>query len=287
MKKIILSLLILNGLSCSKKNDPSSNLIDPYDANKLMEVIITPAGGENKQSEPPKTSIEPGTLEIKFVNNRDNNVIQNSSQNQSINTYQGTKITIITAYSCNDKLLNGIDCAKARGVNTNGVPYCVFRVKGSDSFMLFRYTKSFGSNGNLQFPFTLPENIGNGEFEAEFTIVDEYGLVANYTTTKVVVKRLDDKDNPAKAFGCNFEKASSELIVVLNNLTTNPSPITCEQFKIKYNEIANAIFNCKNIPEKDKIDLRKANTDLQSIDCSDFGVVKAKEFSMRINSYLK
>ena len=101
MKANYLFFMLFLAISCSKKNDPTSNLIDPKDANKLMEVIITPAGGETKQGEPPKTSIEPGTLEIKFVNNRDNKVIQNSPQNkQSINTYQGTNITIITAYSC-------------------------------------------------------------------------------------------------------------------------------------------------------------------------------------------
>lgn len=279
MKKIVLFLFILNGFSCSKKNDPSTNLIDPKDANKLMEVIITPAGGETKQSEPPKTSIEPGTLEIKFVNNGDNNVIQNSPQNQSINTYQGTNITIITAYSCNDKLLNGVDCAKARGVNTNGVPYCVFRVKGSDSFMLFRYTKSFGSNGNLQFPLTLPENIGNGQFEAEFTIVDEYGLVANYTTTKVIIKRLDDKDNPSKAYGCNFEKATNELIVLLDKLD---DPGACEQFKTKYNDLVVALINCKNVPEASKTELRNANNELQAIDCSVFNKSNKSEFQNRI-----
>jgi hypothetical protein len=292
MKKYSLLLFLTIVFACSKNTEPKVELISTRDANKLMEVIITPDGGVLKQGEPPAPSVEKGKIELTIqANNSSNN--QQSTTSQQVNTYQNQSFFISTRYECSttpwdvgSSYIDECDYRK-KNLKNRGTPYCIFRIKGSNNYKIFEYSKYFGSSGTLNFPLQLPENIDNGEFEAEFSIVDEFGLVTNYVNTKVVVKRIDDKDNPSKAFGCNFEKASSELIVVLNNLTTNPSPINCEQFKIKYNEIANAIFNCKNIPEKDKIDLRKANTDLQSIDCSDFGVVKAKEFSLRINSYLK
>ena len=108
----------------------------------------------------------------------------------------------------------------------------------------------------------------NGTFAVEFSIVDEYGLVTNYNTTTVNVKRLADADNPAKAYGCDFTKINNELTPILNKLINGTFNATdCEVFKIKYNQVVQAMIKCNQISQTDKDLLIQANKDLQGIRC--------------------
>ena len=264
MKKQILFLLLVITIACSKKNDPVSNLIDPKDSDKLMEVIITPAGGEKRQGDPPKPSAEKETLKLEVISNIEAD--KTSEISQTISANQGSVIYSAATYGCNKS--NNSICEEFRlSLIKKGQPFCVFRIEGASYYYVYAYPKNFGNNGNISFPFTLPENIGNGSFKIEFSIVDEFGLATNYIYSKVNVKRLEDKDNPAKAYGCNFEKGLNELLDLINKLN---SVASCELVKSKYNDLVNAMLNCKDFPEASKTELRKANQDMQAIDCSVF-----------------
>jgi hypothetical protein len=259
-------LIIFISFSCSKKNDPASSLISPFDANKLSAVIITPDGGQTKQGQPPLSSAAIEVLTLTTRADASSNGVLNSPTSQTVQATQGSQVNINCYYVCK---ANNCESLRA-GLKASGTPYCIYRIKNSDSYKVYPYPKSFGNSGTLNFPFSLPENINSGEFEVEFSIVDEYGLVTNYNSTRVNVKRLEDKDNPAKAFGCNFEKATNELITILNSLTLG-TPAGCENFKKKYNELVIAMINCNEIPATSKAELKKANDDLQALDCSGLG----------------
>ena len=263
MKRILyLPLILLLVFSCGKSS-LEEILVDPKNANEVAKIILTPDGGETKTGSPPATTTTAGTLVLNTQPDATNNATQSNTTTQVITAAQGTSINLNCYYVCTAN-----NCASLRAsLRATGTPYCIYRIKGSDSYKVYPYTSRFGTNGTLQFPFTLPDNIGNGTFAVEFSIVDEYGLVTNYNTTTINVKRLADVDNPAKAYGCDFQKASNELITLSNKFAASGNPADCEAFKAKYNSLVNAMLLCNQIPQASKDQLRDVNTQLQSIRC--------------------
>jgi hypothetical protein len=229
MKRILyLPLFISFILSCGKSG-LDEVLVNPQNANEVAKIILTPSGGETKQGNPPPTTTTAGTLVLNTQPDATNNATQSNSTTQTVTAAQGAAVNLNCYYVC-----TASNCASLRAnLKATGTPYCIYRIKGSDSYKVYPYTSRFGTNGTLQFPFTLPDNIDNGTFAVEFSIVDEYGLVTNYNTTTVNVKRLADADNPAKAFGCDFQKISNELLAISNKLSTSSFNVAdCENFKV-------------------------------------------------------
>lgn len=264
MKRILyLPLLLLFVLSCGKSG-LEEVLVDPKNANEVAKIILTPSGGETKQGNPPPTTTTAGTLVLNTQPDVTNAGSQSNASNQTVTTAQGGTVYMTMAYGCTSGA-----CESVRAnLKASATPYCIYRVKGSDFYLIYPYTTKFGSSGNLRFPFTLPDNIGNGKFEVEFSIVDEFGLVANYNTTTVNVKRLADADNPAKAYGCDFTKINNELTHILNKLINGSFNATdCEVFKIKYNQVIQAMLKCNQISQSDKNQLIEVNKDMQGLKC--------------------
>jgi hypothetical protein len=264
MKRILyLPLFIIFIFSCGKSG-LDEVLIDPKNANEVAKIILTPEGGETKQGTPPVSTTTSGTLVLNTQPDATNAGTQSNSTSQTVTAAQGGTVYLTMRYACSATACESIRTT----LKALGIPYCIYRIKGSDFYKIFQYTKKFGSYGNLQFPFTLPDNIGNGAFEVEFSIVDEFGLVTNYNTTTVNVKRLADADNPAKAYGCDFTKISNELTPILNKLVNGSFNATdCEIFKIKYNQVIQAMLKCNQIPQSDKNQLIEANKSVQGLTC--------------------
>ena len=257
MKRIFyLSLLIIFILSCGKSG-LDEVLISPQNANEVAKIILTPSGGETKQGTPPPTTTTAGTLVLNTQPDATNNATQSNSTTQIVTAAQGASINLNCYYVCTAN-----NCASLRAnLKATGTPYCIYRIKGSDSYKVYPYTSRFGTNGTLQFPFTLPDNIDNGTFAVEFSIVDEYGLVTNYNTTTVNVKRLADADNPAKAYGCDFTKINNELTPILNKLINGTFNATdCEVFKLKYNQVVQAMIKCNQISQTNNKPKRQETT---------------------------
>ena len=263
MKRLLyLPLLIAFILSC-KKSSLEEVLIDPQNANEVAKIVLTPSGGEVKTGTPPTTTTTAGTLVLNVRPDAANNATQSNTSSQVLTAAQGSSVNLNCYYVCTAN-----NCSSLRAnLKATGTPYCIYRIKGSDSYKVYPYTSRFGNSGTLQFPFSLPENIGNGTFAVEFSIVDEFGLVTNYNTTTINVKRLADADNPAKAYGCDFQKAGNELIALSNKFTSSGNPADCEAFKFKYNALVNAMVLCDQIPQASKDQLKSANAQLQSIRC--------------------
>ncbi|MEY4539794.1 MAG: hypothetical protein RLZZ306_1551 [Bacteroidota bacterium] len=185
MKRILyLSLIIVFILSCGK-SELEEVLIDPKNANEVAKIILTPDGGETKQGTPPATTTTAGTLVLNTKPDVANNGTQSSPTNQVITAAQGASINLDCYYVCSANNCNSLRA----NLKATGTPYCIYQIKGSDSYKVYPYPSRFGNSGTLQFPFTLPENIGNGTFSVEFSIVDEYGLVTNYNTATINVAR--------------------------------------------------------------------------------------------------
>jgi hypothetical protein len=263
MKRILyLPLFLFFILSCGKSS-LEEVLVDPKNANEVAKIILTPSGGETKQGTPPVTTTTSGTLVLNTQPDATNSGTQSTPTTQIVTAAQGATVYMTMTYVCGAN-----SCESIRtNLKASGTPYCIYRVKGSDSYIIYPYTTKFGSNGNLKFPFTLPDNIGNGTFSVDFSIVDEYGFVANYNTTTVNVKRLADADNPAKAYGCDFQKSSNELLAIYDKWSLSASIADCEAFKIKYNSLVTAILGCNQIPQASKDQLKDANASIQSIKC--------------------
>ena len=264
MKNVkFLSLLILGMILSCGKSEVEPDLINPSEANAVSKIVITPSGGETKQGTPPSPSSTQGVLTLTTQADPTVNAVQNGPSAQVISAAQGTTINLNCYYVCN---IN--NCVSIRAnLKNSGTPYCIYRIKGSDSYKIYPYPNRFGSSGSLNFPFTLPDNIGNGSFDVEFSIVDEYGLVTNYNNTRVDVKRLADADNPAKAYGCDFSKSSSELQKYLDIYINNPTTSNCQNFKVKYNSLVQAMLKCSQIPQSSKDQLKLVNDQLQSSGC--------------------
>lgn len=292
MKNVVfplLTLLLFSG--CKKNSDVNSNLIDTNNPGEVAKVLIYPSGGEEKAGSPPASSTSKAALgiEIDHATAQKNSSLGTSYEKtnqtgQTVAAYPGSRVTLFMEYGCNtvttvlenDKgSFISEDCSEVnevrRSLTASGIPYCIFRLKDVPVYRIYPLQRTMGTNGKVEFPFTLPDQLSTGSFEAEFSIVDEYGFVTNYTSTKINVTRVADADNPAKAYGCDLTKSSNKLLEVLNSFQTNFNTNTCIALKNQYQELTNAIMNCKEFTQAQKNEIKQANDLMQSLSCEGFG----------------
>src|SRR5689334_6547169 len=161
---LLLSLLFL--VACEKpippdpEPIPSDELVSPYNANALSQVLIMPAGTQRNNGQPP-------------VNSGGNAPIVETQVN-SVLSSNGSTAPLYFDYSNVLQNLGG----------------CYVQVEGATSYFTIPYIGQSGGYGQLQLPLGIPTNVDEGEFCVRFSIYDSNGRVSDYETVCITVLRL-------------------------------------------------------------------------------------------------
>ncbi len=163
---LIAFLIVLT--SCSKDDGPTSgntnntnSLIDPADSDALSAVIIMPAGSTSSNGNPPAPS-------------ESNQAPIVDSQQAFITSSNGSTAPLSFSYE-----------------NVNGnIDGCYVQIDGAGNYFTIPYGSDTGESGSLQLPLGIPSNVDQGEFNVNFCVYDDNGLVSNIISINVSVLRL-------------------------------------------------------------------------------------------------
>jgi hypothetical protein len=152
-------------VSCSKDDGPTSDnnnsLIDPADSDALSAVIIMPAGSTSSNGNPPAPS---GSNQAPIVD----------SQQEFVTSSNGSTAPLNFGYE-----------------NVNGnIDGCYVQIDGAGNYFTIPYGSNTGESGSLQLPLGIPSNVDQGEFNVNFCVYDNNGLVSNIISINVSVLRL-------------------------------------------------------------------------------------------------
>jgi len=130
------------------------NLIDPTDPNALSEVLIIP-GAVRVDGAPPEASSDPSAPMI--------------SGGGELETLSGDQAVLEVTYE-----------------SPSGYTECYVQVIGADGYFVID-VPSQATEGTIQIPVNIPENVDSGAFDLYTCIVGDNGFVSNAVATTVGV----------------------------------------------------------------------------------------------------
>lgn len=156
-----LSLFLFLVISSCKKDNELPDIIDPADANLLSQVLIMPDGTDRDSGNPPPPS--------------------NDSSAPTVNNFNPTVLSSNGSTAPLNFAYNNV---------SGNLAGCYVQIAGADSFFEVPYTATSNNSGQLQLPLGIPTNVDEGEFEVNFCVYDDNGLISNVVTSSISVLRL-------------------------------------------------------------------------------------------------